>query len=383
MLDAVKYVHEQGLIHRDIKPSNFIINKEGKICLLDFGISKNTDANSAEYTQTSTSQNMGTPMYMSPEQVKDPGKVVAQSDMYSLGVVLWQLVSGKKPYNASTQSTFDIQMKIVSDPLPPTNTIWDDIIQKATRKNVTDRYRNIDEFKHAIENISPASQQKTTRTYDGESTVFEQTSSYMPQEPVEINKKSNPGKLILISSIVIVGAVMAFVLMNRKQARTADNTIVKSDSVISPKDSPIVINPEKTQPSSINTLSAEEKTNIRSVISNFYAAENAASADNMGNLMSFYKFPLKNYFNNPKLTDYTALYNLLYENFQGILYQHDMQIKWDSFVPEKIPGGYRCRFGCWYGHASFGETMSYKEKCHVIELNSDYKITAITRVNKC
>ena len=70
MLDAVEYVHHLNLVHRDIKPSNFMITKEGVLKLLDFGIAKNTDKASLDYTQTGTMQTMGTPMYMSPEQVK-------------------------------------------------------------------------------------------------------------------------------------------------------------------------------------------------------------------------------------------------------------------------------------------------------------------------
>jgi serine/threonine protein kinase len=139
MLDAVGYVHEQGLIHRDIKPSNFMISGKGVVKLLDFGIAKNTDSSSAEYTITGTSQNMGTPMYMSPEQVKSTKDVTAQSDIYSLGVVLWQMVMGRKPYETDTLSTWELQTKIVNDPLPPTGTDWDHIIKMSTQKEINNR----------------------------------------------------------------------------------------------------------------------------------------------------------------------------------------------------------------------------------------------------
>ena len=94
MLDAIGYVHEQKLVHRDIKPSNFMITPNGKVKLMDFGIAKNTDASTAEYTQTGTGMQMGTPMYMSPEQVKSAKEVLHTSDIYSLGVVLWQMAIG-------------------------------------------------------------------------------------------------------------------------------------------------------------------------------------------------------------------------------------------------------------------------------------------------
>jgi serine/threonine-protein kinase len=147
ILEAVGYVHEQNLVHRDIKPSNFMITPKGQIKLLDFGIAKNTDTQSSDYTQTGTSQNMGTPMYMSPEQIKSTKDVTLQSDIYSLGVVLWQMVMGKKPYDTNTTSTFELQMKIVQDELPSTNKFWDSIIQKATSKDTLNRYNTCFEIK--------------------------------------------------------------------------------------------------------------------------------------------------------------------------------------------------------------------------------------------
>jgi serine/threonine protein kinase len=150
MLDAVGYVHEQKLVHRDIKPSNFMIDKRGKVKLMDFGIAKSLDPKAAEYTQTGTGMQMGTPMYMSPEQITETKSVTAQSDIYSLGVVLWQMVTGKKPYDTKTLSNFQLQLKIVQEPLEVTNSDWDRIIQKATAKNVLHRFKNFVELKQDL-----------------------------------------------------------------------------------------------------------------------------------------------------------------------------------------------------------------------------------------
>jgi serine/threonine protein kinase len=146
MLDAVGYVHEQNLVHRDIKPSNFMLDRKGKVKLMDFGIAKTMDATSAEYTQTGTGLQMGTPMYMSPEQISETKSVTAQSDIYSLGVVLWQMVTGEKPYDTKTISNFQLQMKIIQERLPSTGSYWDDTIQIATNKEAPNRYTSCQNF---------------------------------------------------------------------------------------------------------------------------------------------------------------------------------------------------------------------------------------------
>jgi serine/threonine protein kinase len=153
MILAVEYVHEQGLIHRDIKPSNFMVSKNGQIKLLDFGIAKNTNEGAVDYTKTGLMQQMGTPLYMSPEQVKNTAEVTKQTDIYSLGVVLWQLVINKKPYDSNEISLPEIQVAILKELLPLTNTIWDSTIQQATEKDPTKRSLKIS-YKKIVETKS-------------------------------------------------------------------------------------------------------------------------------------------------------------------------------------------------------------------------------------
>ena len=181
MLEAVSYVHEQNLVHRDIKPSNFMIDIKGKVKLMDCGIAKNTDQNSSEYTLTGTGMQMGTPMYMSPEQIKSTKEVTAASDIYSLGVVLWQLVTTKKPYEGDTLSTFEIQLKIVQNPLDLTNSSWDAFIQKATAKNEQDRYAScsawLSELNNGVQDspVVPKNEATVIERFDAtDKTVIEQ-----------------------------------------------------------------------------------------------------------------------------------------------------------------------------------------------------------------
>lgn len=150
ILQAMSYCHAEGLVHRDIKPSNFMLTKKGQIKLLDFGIAKNIAGNS-EYTQTGTSQMMGTLLYMSPEQILETRNVDLRSDIYSLGVVLWQFATGKKPYDSETLSSFQIQSRIVNEPLPLSGGKFDEIIQKCTAKDLKDRFQSCEEIQEALD----------------------------------------------------------------------------------------------------------------------------------------------------------------------------------------------------------------------------------------
>jgi serine/threonine protein kinase len=142
MIASVEYIHSQGFIHRDIKPSNFMITKNNEIKLLDFGIAKNTNDGAVDYTKTGLMQQMGTPLYMSPEQIKNTSEVTKQTDIYSLGVVLWQMVMGKKPYDTDVLTLPEIQVAILKEPLPLTNTIWDEFIKNFSKKSEHDRIFN-------------------------------------------------------------------------------------------------------------------------------------------------------------------------------------------------------------------------------------------------
>ena len=113
IVQALNYTHKMGVVHRDIKPSNIFIDNQGNVRLLDFGIAKNDD-NAAN---TLTGSTMGTLLYMSPEQVKDPKRVTYKTDLYSLAVTFVHLISGRAPYDSTNSSNFEIQMNIVRKPL--------------------------------------------------------------------------------------------------------------------------------------------------------------------------------------------------------------------------------------------------------------------------
>ena len=135
---SLEHVHKAGFIHRDIKPSNFMLSSNGVIKLTDFGIAK--DKNSAIYTETGLQ--MGTPMYMSPEQIRSTKDVDHKSDIYSLGVVLYEMIVGSFPFDKRNLSLPEIQVCILNEPVPLTYTLFDAQIAKATAKNTENRYIN-------------------------------------------------------------------------------------------------------------------------------------------------------------------------------------------------------------------------------------------------
>jgi serine/threonine-protein kinase len=144
---ALDYAHAQGVIHRDIKPSNILVDPWGNCLLTDFGLAKMT-ASTANLTQTGGI--LGTPSYMSPEQGLGK-KIDNRSDIYSLGVVLYQMAIGRLPYQAETPMA--VVIKHIHDPLPPPSQFKPDlpeamerVILKALAKNPDDRFATAGEM---------------------------------------------------------------------------------------------------------------------------------------------------------------------------------------------------------------------------------------------
>lgn len=149
ILRGLAYAHSQGIIHRDIKPGNIIIDKNGNPKITDFGIAK--ILGDKGLTQTGTK--LGTVYYMSPEQIKNPKGVDQRTDVYSLGITLYEMLTGKLPYNTGLDSEYDLMNEIVNTPIKNPLDFYPHIspgvvkmIYHMTAKDKLERYAHCEEY---------------------------------------------------------------------------------------------------------------------------------------------------------------------------------------------------------------------------------------------
>lgn len=153
---ALDYVHERNIINRDVKPSNILMTDKGQPMLTDFGLVKIFGEHDKETTLTSSGTGLGTPDYMAPEQWT--GEPTAQSDLYSLGVVLYEMITGYRPYTADTPAGVLLKQATESLPLPkqyipdlPKDV--ESVLLKVLAKEPADRYPNMHTFIDELQNL--------------------------------------------------------------------------------------------------------------------------------------------------------------------------------------------------------------------------------------
>jgi serine/threonine protein kinase len=149
---ALAHAHERGVVHRDIKPENILLDRRGKVHLIDFGLARFFD----DVTLTNTGALVGTPMYLSPEQVSGRLKIDHRTDIYSLGLTIYELLTLQRPITAPTRE--GILRQVVTKALPPVS--WknravprdlEGVVHKATAKDPDERYQSVSEFGHDLQ----------------------------------------------------------------------------------------------------------------------------------------------------------------------------------------------------------------------------------------
>lgn len=155
---ALDYAHDQGVIHRDVKPSNVLVSARGRVLLTDFGLALTVDAGSQ-------GEILGTPHYVAPEQARSSADAVPQSDLYSLGIILYEMLTGSVPFDDPSPATLLLR-HMTESPSPPRqlnpalNTETEAVLLKALRKSPAERYQTgaalLEALTVALETAAPA-----------------------------------------------------------------------------------------------------------------------------------------------------------------------------------------------------------------------------------
>jgi len=153
ILDALDYIHSHGVVHRDLKPENVMVDEHDNIKLLDFGIAGNAGARRLTFAKFSPT--MGTPDYISPEQVKGQ-RGDARSDLYAMGVMFYEMLTGKVPFSGANPFLI-MNDRLLNNPVPPREvdpTITpqlQEIIYRALEREPKNRYSSARDFAHDLE----------------------------------------------------------------------------------------------------------------------------------------------------------------------------------------------------------------------------------------
>ena len=205
MARALDYAHRQGFVHRDVKPENILFGEDGAPQLTDFGIAR---AMSSGARMTATGMSIGSPHYMSPEQAR--GKEVdGRSDVYSLGVVLYETLTGRVPFDAA--DTLAVAYSHVNDPVPklrPELAGWQPVMDRLLAKSPDDRFGNAADLAKILASDSPP-QVPATRVMP---TGRDHGSPARPQEPAtRLADAPNPQRKTLVA--VAGGALLALAVV--------------------------------------------------------------------------------------------------------------------------------------------------------------------------
>jgi Protein kinase domain len=149
--DALQYAHDEGVVHRDIKPENVLVDKKGRVKIADFGLAKLTGADAHDHTLTRTGMYLGTPRYMAPEQVEKPETVDHRADIYSLGVVFYEMLTGELPMGRFDPPSKKVQVDVKLD----------DIVLRSLEKDVERRYQHASEIKTDVQSVAAAAATST------------------------------------------------------------------------------------------------------------------------------------------------------------------------------------------------------------------------------
>lgn len=254
ILEAVGFAHKKGIIHRDIKPSNILLTGDNTVKILDFGIAKILQ----DKGLTKTGTKMGTIYYMSPEQIKAVKDIDNRTDIYSIGVTLYEMLSGRIPFNVDTDSDFEIMNEIVTGEIKDPREFYPhisewlvDVLFASVEKDRAKRIQNVDEFTKRL--LSKEGKTAAMGTVD--KTIIEEPMAEIKEQqkavtpppapvqtkpkPVEtikplkpVNPKSSKKKIFLFGGIGLIAAVIIYFAVTSNSEPESYDPFFEEDSIL-------------------------------------------------------------------------------------------------------------------------------------------------------
>jgi predicted Ser/Thr protein kinase len=155
---ALQFAHDEGIVHRDIKPENVLIDKKGRVKIADFGLAKIL-GQEADFRLTGARDVMGTPHYMAPEQIEKPQEVDHRADIYSLGVVFYEMLTGELPLGKFDPPSHKVQIDVRLD----------DVVLRSLANNPDRRYQHVSEIKTQLESIAETPERQAAANHAAQS----------------------------------------------------------------------------------------------------------------------------------------------------------------------------------------------------------------------
>ncbi|MCL2482551.1 MAG: Stk1 family PASTA domain-containing Ser/Thr kinase [Propionibacteriaceae bacterium] len=293
VLDALDYSHRHGIIHRDIKPANVMLTNNGQVKVMDFGIARAVSDTAASMTQTASV--IGTPQYLSPEQIR--GETVdRRSDVYSTGCLLYELLTGKPPFEGDSPVSLAYQ-HVRAIPVPPSqvdplvSTQMDAITLKALAKNSADRYQTAHDMYEDIGRLlagqkvqavvpPPGDDEALTEVMDSPDktqvmpTAATAKAAPLPARALATQEEEQPSHLgrtigIVVAAILVIALVTTGVVyaLNRNNGQplggATPTTLISVPRVLS-----------MDQQNAVQTI---ESRNLKAIVSTFYGEDDATA----------------------------------------------------------------------------------------------------------
>ena len=209
------YAHSKGIVHRDVKPSNIMLTRDNRVYIMDFGISYIQEMEKERLTRTGMT--MGTPEYMSPEQCHGD-EVTLQSDIYSMGVILYEMTCGRLPFEGSRP--VEIALKHVQEPPPAPELFREDIpdglsalILKCLKKKLNERFHDMQEFLDECDQVFPQHDTQHQNSSLGRKTGSHRNVPSIAEAAKRFSSNMTPHKLMIVAFSVLFPLIVILLML--------------------------------------------------------------------------------------------------------------------------------------------------------------------------